>query len=136
MLVFRIVSLTSLFMGTQCMHYILNALLFIFSDIAEDEQLIRRNLMSLHRAINQKDRILLSQLAQAGIDMTLPLKGVTALSLTLYLKYTAMTIAVLDALKQANQISKSNLGYYMVHNRLIMFSLFLVFFKKITYCFT
>ena len=104
------------------MHYIRNALLFIFSDIAEDEQLIRRNLMSLHRAINQKDRILLSQLAQAGIDMTLPLKGVTALSLTLYLKYTAMTIAVLDALKQANQISKLNLRYCMVHNRLITFS--------------
>ena len=112
------------------MHYVLNALLFIFSDIAEDEQLIRRNLMSLHRAINQKDRILLSQLAQAGIDMTLPLKGVTALSLTLYLKYTAMTIAVLDALKQANQISKSNLGYSMVHNRLII-SLFFKYFLQL-----
>ena len=109
------------------MHYIRNALLFIFSDIAEDEQLIRRNLMSLHRAINQKDRILLSQLAQAGIDMTLPLKGVTALSLTLYLKYTAMTIAVLDALKQANQISKLNLRYCMVHNRLIKPFLLILF---------
>ena len=62
--------------------------------------------MSLHRAVNQKDRILLSQLSQAGVDMTLPLKGVTALSLTLYLKYKEMTIAVLEALKQANQISK------------------------------
>ena len=102
------------------MHYVQNERLFIYSDIAEDEQLIRRNLMSLHRAINQKDRILLSQLAQAGIDMTLPLKGVTALSLTLYLKYTAMTIAVLDALKQANQISKLNLGYCMVINRNII----------------
>ena len=62
--------------------------------------------MSLHRAVNQKDRILLSQLAQAGIDMTLPLKGVTALSLTLYLKYKEMFIIVLDALKQTQQISK------------------------------
>ena len=62
--------------------------------------------MSLHRAVNQKDRILLSQLSQASVDMTLPLKGVTALSLTLYLKYKEMTIAVLEALKQANQISK------------------------------
>ena len=77
-----------------------------YSDIAEDEQLIRRNLMSLHRAVNQKDRILLGQLVQANIDMTQPLKGVTALSLTLYLKYKEMTIAVLDALKQTNQISK------------------------------
>ena len=34
--------------------------------------------MSLHRAVNQKDRILLAQLTQAGIDMTLPLKGVPA----------------------------------------------------------
>ena len=88
------------------MHYVQNERLFIYSDIAEDEQVIRRNLMSLHRAVNQKDRILLSQLSQASVDMTLPLKGVTALSLTLYLKYKEMTIAVLEALKQANQISK------------------------------
>ena len=79
-------------------------LFLLFSDIAEDEQLIRRNLMSLHRAVNQKDRILLSQLTQAGIDMTLPLKGVTALSLAL--KSKEMFILVLDALKQTNQIRK------------------------------
>ena len=79
------------------------------SDIAEDEQLIRRNLMSLHRAVNQKDRILLSQLTQAGIDMTLPLKGVTALSLSLYLKYKEMTVEILEALKQTRQISKLRL---------------------------
>ena len=60
--------------------------------------------MSLHRAVNQKDRILLSQLTQAGIDMTQPLKGVTALSLAL--KSKEMFILVLDALKQTQQIRK------------------------------
>jgi hypothetical protein len=68
--------------------------------------------MSLHRAVNQKDRILLSQLAQAGIDMTLPFKGVTALSLALNLKYKEMFILVLDALKQTQQISKSDMELY------------------------
>ena len=83
----------------------------IFSDIAEDEQLIRRNLMSLHRAVNQKDRILLAQLTQAGIDMTLPLKGVTALSLAL--KSKEMFILVLDALKQTQQIRKYQYGFIL-----------------------
>ena len=59
--------------------------------------------MALHRAVNQKDRILLSQLERSGIDMTLPLKGVTALSLTLYHKYKEMFVAVLDALKRTKQ---------------------------------
>ena len=89
--------------------HIFHFVVICHSDIAEDEQLIRRNLMSLHRAVNQKDRILLSQLTQAGIDMTLPLKGVTALSLSLYLKYKEMTVEILEALKQTRQISKLRL---------------------------
>ena len=86
------------------------------SDLAEDEQLIRRNLMSLHRAINQKDRILLNQLSQAGIDMTLPLKGVTALSLSLYLKYKEMTTELIEALKQSKQIGKEIKCKEVIHN--------------------
>ena len=67
--------------------------------------------MALHRAVNQKDRILLSQLERSGIDMTLPLKGVTALSLTLYHKYKEMFVAVLDALKRTKQTGMSILFY-------------------------
>ena len=67
--------------------------------------------MALHRAVNQKDRILLSQLERSGIDMTLPLKGVTALSLTLYHKYKEMFVAVLDALKRTKQTGMPILFY-------------------------
>ena len=67
--------------------------------------------MALHRAVNQKDRILLSQLERSGIDMTLPLKGVTALSLTLYHKYKEMFVAVLDALKRTKQTGMQVLLY-------------------------
>ena len=40
------------------------------------------------------------------MDMTLPLRGVTALSLSLYLKHLEMTVELLTALRKTRQIGK------------------------------
>ena len=46
------------------------------------------------------------QLVKQGMDMTLPLRGVTALSLSLYLKHLEMTVELLTALRKTRQIGK------------------------------
>ena len=62
----------------------------VCSDITgANEQTIKKQLMALHRSVSQRDKHFLNQLVKAGVDMTLPLRGVTALSLSLYLKYRA-----------------------------------------------
>ena len=73
-----------------------------------DEQVIKKQLMALHRAVTQRDKHFLSQLVKAGIDLSLPLRGVTALSLSLYLKNKDMTAELLEQLKQTKQIGRPN----------------------------
>ena len=52
-----------------------------------DEQ-IQRQLISLQRLITNRDRLALQHLVKSSkeIDLTLPIRGVTALSLSLYLR--------------------------------------------------
>ena len=68
------------------------------------EEQITRQLIGLHRAVTHKDKNLLNQLVRQGMDMTLPLRGVTALSLSLYLRHLEMTVELLSALRRTRQI--------------------------------
>ena len=66
---------------------------------------VQRQLISLHRLITSKDRPGLTNLIRTAkeIDITLPLRGVTALSLTLYLKLPDMTRDVLTLAHKLGQ---------------------------------
>lgn len=68
------------------------------------EEQLTRQLIGLHRAVTHKDKSLLNQLVKAGTEMSLPLRGVTALSLSLYLKHTDMTSELLAALRKTKQL--------------------------------
>lgn len=68
------------------------------------EEQITRQLIGLHRAVTHKDKNLLNQLVRQGMDMTLPLRGVTALSLSLYLRHLEMTVELLSALRRTRQL--------------------------------
>ena len=47
-----------------------------FSDISGvNEQLIKKQLMAVHRSVNQRDKHFFGQLVKAGVDLTLPLRG-------------------------------------------------------------
>ncbi len=72
------------------------------------EEQLTRQLIALHRAITHKDKTALGFLARQGIDMTLPLRGVTALSLSLYLKHSEMTVELLTWLKKTRQIGNND----------------------------
>ena len=58
--------------------------------------------------MTHKDKSLLNQLVKQGVEMSLPLRGVTALSLTLYLRHTDMTAELLVALRRTRQLGTSN----------------------------
>ena len=72
------------------------------SSISEEQ--LTRQLIGLHRAMTHKDKSLLNQLVKQGVEMSLPLRGVTALSLTLYLRHTDMTAELLVALRRTRQL--------------------------------
>jgi hypothetical protein len=65
---------------------------------------LTRQLIALHRAVTHKDKNLLNQLVRQEVEMTLPLRGVTALSLSLYLRHTEMTTDLLTALRRNRQL--------------------------------
>ena len=69
-----------------------------------NEEQLTRQLIGLHRAMTHKDKSLLNQLVKQGVEMSLPLRGVTALSLTLYLRHTDMTAELLVALRRTRQL--------------------------------
>lgn len=68
------------------------------------EEQLTRQLIGLHRAVTHKDKSLLNQLVKAGTEMSLPLRGVTALSLCLYLRHMEMTSELLAALRKTKQL--------------------------------
>ena len=70
------------------------------------EEQLTRQLIGLHRAVTHKDKNLLNQSVKQGCEMSLPLRGVTALSLTLYLKHMGMTSELLAALRKTKQLGK------------------------------
>ena len=91
----------------------LTALLCIlFGSFIGEEQLTRQ-LIGLHRAVTHKDKNLLNQIVKQGTEMSLPLRGVTALSLTLYLRHMDMTSELLAALRKTKQLGEGTI--YMLH---------------------
>ena len=84
-------------------------LFFRRSSVIEEQ--ITRQLIGLHRAVTHKDKNLLNQLVRQGMDMTLPLRGVTALSLSLYLRHLEMTVELLSALRRTRQIGNNKRGF-------------------------
>ena len=73
-----------------------------------NEEQLTRQLIGLHRAMTHKDKSLLNQLVKQGVEMSLPLRGVTALSLTLYLRHTDMTAELLVALRRTRQLGNAS----------------------------
>jgi hypothetical protein len=66
-------------------------------------------LISLHRAVSHRDKAFLRQLIRRcdnKLDMSLPLRGVTALSLSIYLKHHDMTSELLGLMQQTRQIGE------------------------------
>ena len=73
------------------------------------EEQLARQLISLHRAVSHRDKAFLRQLmrrCENKLDMSAPLRGVTALSLSVYLKHNDMTSELLSIMKQTRQIGK------------------------------
>lgn len=70
---------------------------------------LTRQLISLHRVINSKDRHSLAQMVRtvADLDLTLPLRGVTALSLSLFIRQPAITKDLLTHLHRLGQLSRA-----------------------------
>ena len=71
------------------------------------EEQLARQLISLHRAVSHRDKQFLRQLVRRcdnKLDMSLPLRGVTALSLSIYLKHPDMASELLGIMKQNRQI--------------------------------
>ncbi|XP_059087417.1 uncharacterized protein LOC131883842 [Tigriopus californicus] len=70
---------------------------------------LTRQLISLHRVINSKDRHSLAQMVKtvADLDLTLPLRGVTALSLSLFIRQPAITKDLLTYLHRLGQLSRA-----------------------------
>ena len=79
---------------------------YVGSSSIGEEQLTRQ-LIGLHRAVTHKDKGLLNQIVKQGTEMSLPLRGVTALSLTLYLRHMDMTSELLAALRKTKQLGKN-----------------------------
>jgi hypothetical protein len=82
-----------------------------FSETTLSEEQLARQLISLHRAVSHRDKSFLRQLMRRcdhKLDMSLPLRGVTALSLSVYLKHNDMTAELLSIMKQTRQIGKSD----------------------------
>ena len=80
------------------------------------EEQLARQLISLHRAVSHRDKQFLRQLVRRcdnKLDMSLPLRGVTALSLSIYLKHPDMASELLGIMKQNRQIGNfPNQFYY------------------------
>ena len=77
------------------------------SEINMSEEQLARQLISLHRAVSHRDKQFLRQLVRRcdnKLDMSLPLRGVTALSLSIYLKHPDMASELLGIMKQNRQI--------------------------------
>ena len=79
-----------------------------------NEEQLTRQLIGLHRAMTHKDKSLLNQLVKQGVEMSLPLRGVTALSLTLYLRHTDMTAELLVALRRTRQLGTTYSLEYLI----------------------
>ena len=80
---------------------------YVGSNSIGEEQLTRQ-LIGLHRAVTHKDKNLLNNLVKQGAEMSLPLRGVTALSLSLYLRHLEMTSELLAALRRSKQLGKKH----------------------------
>ena len=81
-----------------------NLIIHIFANTGEET--LTRQLIGLHRAVTHKDKNLLNQIVKQGTEMSLPLRGVTALSLSLYLRHMEMTSELLAALRKTKQLGK------------------------------
>ena len=85
------------------------------------EEQLARQLISLHRAVSHRDKQFLRQLVRRcdnKLDMSLPLRGVTALSLSIYLKHPDMASELLGIMKQNRQIGNlPQLVFIMVKPR-------------------
>ena len=77
------------------------------------EEQLTRQLIGLHRAVTHKDKNLLNQIIKQGTEMSLPLRGVTALSLTLYLRHMDMTSELLAVLRKTKQLGEGTI--HMLH---------------------
>ena len=89
--------------------HILSFALFDCSEPSMSEEQLARQLISLHRAVSHRDKAFLRQLmrrCENKLDMSAPLRGVTALSLSVYLKHNDMTSELLSIMKQTRQIGK------------------------------
>ena len=74
--------------------------------ISEDQ--VQRQLISLQRIITSRDKMSLNHLVKnSDIDLSLPLKGVTPLSLSLYLRYSDMTRELLSIMEKLGQIARA-----------------------------
>ena len=105
--------------------YLINIIYNRRSSVLEEQ--ITRQLIGLHRAVTHKDKNLLNQLAKQGMDMTLPLRGVTALSLSLYLRHLEMTVELLAALRKTRQIGKgSSINHVVKSLRLLELGYFAI----------
>ena len=73
------------------------------------EETVQRQLITLHRIVTTKDKLSLTQLVKntPNIDMTLPMRGVTALSLALFMRHAEITRELLGHMERLNQLSRA-----------------------------
>lgn len=73
------------------------------------EQQVQRQLISLHRLVASKDRLALTNYVNGNpeIDLSLPLREVTAISLSLYLQATDITRDLLNHMERLGQVSRA-----------------------------
>ncbi len=66
------------------------------------QEQMQRQLITVHRMVTNRDKMALAHLVKnsAELDLTLPLRGVTALSLSLYLRHGDMTRELLSHLSR------------------------------------
>ena len=73
------------------------------------QEQMQRQLITVHRMVANRDRLALAHLVKnaAELDLTFPLRGVTALSLALYLRYGDVARDLLAHLGRLRQLARA-----------------------------